>query len=232
MPIHSPLGTTISREALEVALAGLRKYQAEIAAHIADLEAALDPPVRRGRPRLNLDPKLVNPNASYKQGWPDEAPTLTHQRYGKSIRRVWSNDPERKYAHNQDGSIRLKSDGTPWLNTQKTSPAQLAALVKARAARTYQRRSAPIKGSAVKQEYYPNGEAKYLTNPDGSVRLTRLGKPWKRIPQAVLEAAAVKSHVARGFKPASALKRAKALRAQAGVAKPHAPLDPRNEDIQ
>lgn len=93
-------------------------------------------------------------------------------------------------------------------------------------------KSAPIKrqDNQVAMEYWPNGEPKYLTNTDGSVRLTRFGKPWKRIRQGMAQAAAIKSHVARGLKPTSALKKAQDLVKHAGVAKPHTPVDPRSSN--
>ncbi len=79
------------------------------------------------------------------------------------------------------------------------SEAQLNAM-RANVAKGRAARLAKHESQSPPMEFWPNGEPKYRVNPDGSVRLTSKGLPWKRLRRSAARKAAYKSHIARGLK--------------------------------
>lgn len=112
-----PRTMTISEEAMAIALTGLERIQADLNRHVEDVRASLNGPVRR----THTD-RMQNDLPGSQEGAAPLAETHIHIK-GKgevpkllwSGGRHWSNDPDKRYLHHANGTLRLDAAGQPRL---------------------------------------------------------------------------------------------------------------------
>lgn len=130
------------------------------------------------------------------------------------VKQIYHSDGQPVYRTNTDGTVMIGKRGFPlkaqhWTAEKRASVAQRYAKgsplgEKLRAGKLKARGEKPatpeaIPGRKVKMEYWADGSPKFLTNADGSVRLTAKGEPWKRMRSDKARELAHLSHVARGL---------------------------------
>lgn len=221
---QGPGGATyeLDEETYRLAMSGLEKLQEEIGKKIEDMrhKRAKRQPYPGGSvgpvPQFNeanrayveesqhgprgggrLIPEEMGPNGEPIHEQPESG---IKYYWGGPTRssKVWMNDQECQYCHNKDGSLVITSDGGYRRRSRSTD------LTKAATYKARQARLAKIRAKSA--------------DPAKTVpAISKNGAQFKRKPIAkeILQASAIRSHVARGIKPASALKQAEALEAHA-----------------
>lgn len=191
----------LTREDIQAALFGFGVARQEIAMREERFREYLD--AMNGTKNLHKShhKRLI-------QAEPDEeltelpAPIRVHDTAPGEVPMEYWPDGQAKYRTDSQGRVKVsKRTGLPYRNV-RFSPEMKKKLVKqaeiARAGKVAKREQRQQEAASVQMEFWPDGSEKFIRNTDGSVRLTRFGKPWKRVRSEVARQSAYKSHEARG----------------------------------
>lgn len=109
---NGPRTLTISEEAMAIALTGLERIQADLNRHVEEVRASLNAPMR----------KLKSVAQSVSEGPSRAEETHIHVKGKGEIPKLlwsggrhWSNDPDKRYLHHTNGTLRLDAAGQPRL---------------------------------------------------------------------------------------------------------------------